>query len=124
MAGRIKRKLQAQKEANAAAWAQAHPVLDEPICPLCGRPIPASEQDAHHWLPKSKGGKATTLLHRICHRHLHALFSETELAHTYNTPETLLTQPEVVKFVAWVKTKPNDFSERTQRSKSWGHAKR
>ena len=35
------------------------------------------------------------MLHRICHRQIHALFSETELARQYNTAEALLAHPEV-----------------------------
>ena len=50
------------------------------VCPICDRPIPDSQKDAHHLIPKSKGGKTTEYLHRICHRQIHALFTETELA--------------------------------------------
>ena len=52
------------------------------ICPLCNRPIPDSEKDAHHLVPKSKGGRETQYLHRVCHRQIHALLTETELAKT------------------------------------------
>ena len=38
------------------------------VCPLCGREIPINEHDAHHLIPKSKGGRKTEFLHRICHR--------------------------------------------------------
>jgi 5-methylcytosine-specific restriction endonuclease McrA len=88
----------------------------DPECPLCGRPIPKSQQDAHHLLPKSRGGRATTLLHRICHRQVHALLSETELARDYASAEALRAHPEVAKFIAWVKTKPPEFSQRARKS--------
>jgi hypothetical protein len=109
--GRIKRRQLAHR-------LDALPRVDggDPVCPLCGRPIPPSEQDAHHMVPKSQGGRATTVLHRICHRQLHALFSEQELAREYASPETLLAHPQVAKFVAWVRTKPPAFRERTRRS--------
>jgi len=94
------------------------PQQSEPLCPLCGRAIPASQRDAHHLVPKSKGGRDTLYLHRICHRQVHALLSETELARTYNTAEALLTHPEVARFVDWVKTKPDDFMERTRKHRS------
>ena len=87
-----------------------------PICPLCERPIPKVQQDAHHLVPKSKGGRQTEYLHRICHRQIHALLTETELARQYATIEALLTHPPLVAFVAWVKSKPNDFYERTRKS--------
>ena len=85
-------------------------------CPLCGRAIPPSQRDAHHLVPKMKGGKVTVPMHRICHRQLHALFSETELAREFSTAPALLAHPEVQKFVAWVRTKPDDFFERTRRA--------
>lgn len=86
------------------------------ICPLCDRTIPDSQKDAHHLIPKSKGGKRTEFLHRICHKQVHALFTETELAVEFNTAEVLRTHPEMQKFIAWVKNKPNDFYEKTRKS--------
>ena len=86
------------------------------VCPLCERKIPPSQRDAHHLVPKSKGGRHTEYLHRICHRQIHALLTETELARQFNSVDALLTHPEVALFVAWVKTKPDDFMERTRKS--------
>ncbi len=89
------------------------------ICPLCGRTIPADQKDAHHLVPKLKGGRETEFLHRICHRQIHALFSEAELAHHYASVEALLEHPEIQKFVAWVKRKPDGFLDRARRSRQW-----
>lgn len=109
MTGHIRRKLLAAQ--------QGLPTLATlPVCPICGRSIPKAQQDAHHFVPKSKGGKATEMLHRICHRQIHALFTETELARRYNTVEALLAHPEMARFVEWVRTKPDDFYERTHKS--------
>jgi len=105
--GRIKR-LQREQRAPIApqSW----------VCPLCDRPIPDTQRDAHHWIPKSKGGKHTTYLHRICHRQIHALFTEAELAKQFNSVDALLAHRDIAVFVAWVKTKPDDFMERTRKS--------
>ena len=84
-------------------------------CPLCERPIPPAQRDAHHLVPRMKGGKLTVAMHRICHRQVHALFSETELARDFSTPQALLASAEIRKFVEWVRTKPDDFYERTRR---------
>ena len=92
------------------------PVQALPVCPVCGREIPPAQQDAHHFVPKSKGGRETTLLHRICHRQIHALFSETELARQFNTAQALLQHPQVQIFVQWVRRKPNDFFEKSRKS--------
>jgi hypothetical protein len=87
-----------------------------PICPLCQREIPAAQSDEHHLVPRLKGGKITTALHRICHRQIHALLSESELAQRYNTVEALLTMPEIQTFVRWVRRKPNDFCDSAKKS--------
>ena len=87
-----------------------------PLCPLCERAIPAAQRDQHHLVPKSKGGRRTEFLHRICHRQVHALLTETELARQYATVDALLGHPELQVFVAWVKTKPVDFFVRTSKS--------
>jgi hypothetical protein len=105
--GRIRRLLQAERLPLA---------ILELICPLCDRTIPSSQRDAHHLVPKSKGGRQTEYLHRICHRQIHALFTETELARQFNSVEALLAHPDIVVFVTWVKTKPDDFMERTRKS--------
>ncbi len=85
-------------------------------CPLCDRVIPPAQVDRHHLVPKSKGGRRTEFMHRVCHRQVHALLTESELAGQYATVEALLQQPEVQAFVAWVKTKPEDFFVRTHKS--------
>lgn len=85
-------------------------------CPLCDRVIPPAQADRHHLVPKSKGGHQTEFLHRVCHRQVHALLTESELARQYATVEALLQHPELQTFVAWVKTKPEDFFVRTYKS--------
>jgi hypothetical protein len=89
---------------------------DDLRCPLCQRLIPPSQRDKHHMVPKSRGGRETAFLHRICHRQIHALFTETELARQYASAEALLQNPEMLAFVAWVKAKPDDFYAPTRKS--------
>jgi hypothetical protein len=87
------------------------------ICPLCDRTIPKSQRDEHHLIPKSHGGRHTAVLHRICHRQIHAVFTETELARQYNTVEQLRLQADMASFIEWVRLKPDDFFERTRKSR-------
>ncbi|MBC8636152.1 HNH endonuclease [Caballeronia sp. EK] len=94
-----------------------HPPQEE-TCALCGRAVPPSERDLHHLVPKSQGGKQTAVLHRICHRQLHALFTEKELAQRYSTVDALLAHEAVHSFVEWVKTKPDSFYQRTRRARA------
>lgn len=85
-------------------------------CPLCDRVIPPAQADRQHLVPKSKGGRRTLFLHRVCHRQGHALLTEGKLAGPYATVEALLQHPELNALVAWVQTKPEDFFVRTHKS--------
>jgi len=82
------------------------------ICPLCGREF-GREVQQHHLVPKSQGGKKTVSLHPICHRKVHALFNEKELARRFATIEALLQNEEIQTFVKWVAGKPPDFYRKT-----------
>ena len=108
MIGKIKKKLLPSKLLE---------VVSAPtLCPICNRNIPVSQKDAHHLIPKSKGGKSTRYLHRICHKQIHALFNENELANIFNTTESLKNHPDMQNFINWVKSKPDAFYEKTAKS--------
>ncbi|WP_344762799.1 HNH endonuclease [Actimicrobium antarcticum] len=111
MIGRIKRK---KNVALPESW--LHKSTQDTVCPLCERPIPGQQKDAHHLVPKSQGGSLTVDLHRICHRQIHALFTETELARQFSTIEHLKQQDEMQRFLKWVKTKPDAFFEKSRKS--------
>ncbi len=89
---------------------------EDPICPLCDRPIPAvARQSQHHLIPKLRGGRSgrAVLLHQICHNEIHAALGETELARTYNSIEALKAHPRLARFIAWVASKPPAFHSPT-----------
>ncbi|MDT8895382.1 hypothetical protein RSO41_12020 [Halomonas sp. I1] len=89
-------------------------------CQLCGRAAPLTR---HHLIPRALHGKAryrrrfdrAERLASIlwvchpCHRHLHAVLSERELAEHYRSREALLGHPEIRAFVEWLATKPAGF---------------
>lgn len=82
------------------------------LCALCGRPIPpGARRSAHHLTPKLRGGKGgpTAEMHQICHNEIHARLTETELARAYSTPEALRAHPELARFIAWVRKRPDGF---------------
>lgn len=93
---------------EVASWdVEPEPVL----CPMCERVIPDDQADAHHLVPKSKGGKKTVGLHRVCHEQIHAIFTDSQLAKKFSTIEAILEDPAVQKFVVWVKSKRPGFSD-------------
>jgi 5-methylcytosine-specific restriction endonuclease McrA len=79
-------------------------------CPLCGRPLVTGKSiDEHHLLPKSQGGRETHTIHRICHRKIHATFTEKELARSYSTWATLRAHEDIAAFIIWVQKKPPEY---------------
>jgi hypothetical protein len=89
------------------------------ICPLCERKILQGYGNDHHLVPKLKGGRNgdTAYMHIICHSKLHSLYSEIELATHYYTIELLRQQPEIQKFVKWIKKRPLTYKDSNKQSK-------
>ena len=91
--------------------------MDDPVCPLCGRPIPAeARQSLHHLVPVLKGGRGggTVLLHAICHNEIHAVLTEAELARAFDTVGKLRRHPKLRRFIAWVARTDPAFHARTR----------
>jgi 5-methylcytosine-specific restriction endonuclease McrA len=82
------------------------------ICPLCDRPL-GQKIEKHHVVPKSKGGRETVSIHPICHRKIHKVFTNTELANL-GSIEALKKHPDIAAFTKWLKRKPPDFYRRTR----------
>jgi hypothetical protein len=113
--GRIKR-----LQSAARTQAQQVKAAEIAICALCDRPIPPALRDAHHLIPKSRRGVSTVFMHRACHKQIHALFTETELAKKYASPHALRAHPEMARFIKWIKDKPSEFNPPTRRSRQKG----
>lgn len=62
-------------------------------------------------------GRETVVLHRICHRKIHSLFTERKLAKHYPSIAALQTHQDVQAFVRWVAGKDPDFYARTATSR-------
>ncbi|QUS34907.1 HNH endonuclease [Falsirhodobacter algicola] len=90
--------------------------MPDPVCPLCLRPIPPDvPQSLHHLVPKLKGGAKgpTVLLHHQCHKEIHAVLTEAELAREFNTLEALRAHPRLRRFADWIAKRPPGFLSRT-----------
>ncbi|MBX7495368.1 HNH endonuclease [Qipengyuania sp. 6B39] len=82
-------------------------------CWLCERPIGWRSED-HHPVPKSKKGRFTVPVHPICHRAIHANFTNAELARIGEDREAMLGNDAIKRFVKWVADKPPDFHAPTR----------
>jgi 5-methylcytosine-specific restriction endonuclease McrA len=87
--------------------------MTDDLCPLCGRPLGTVNIDRHHLVPKSLKGREQFPIHKICHRKIHATFSERELLRAYHTWDALRTHEDIHAFIAWVANKPAGFCTRT-----------
>ena len=86
------------------------------ICPLCERPIASAQRSRHHLIPKAFKGKEVVVLHKICHKKIHSLFTERELLKHYHTISALRNNPDIQHFVQWLSNKPPEFYVATRTS--------
>lgn len=112
MAGRVKR-----KNGLAAAEALREAAFAPERCALCSRPL-GTRTEWHHPVPRSQGGRETVPVHPICHRAIHATFSNQELARTFPDLDAVRAHPEIGRFLRWVSDKPADFHAPTRRRAS------
>ncbi|OYX66729.1 MAG: HNH endonuclease [Sphingomonadales bacterium 32-64-17] len=96
--------------------ASQQPADPSATCWLCGRLLGRRVQ-LHHVVPKAKRGKATVPVHPICHRTIHAHFTNAQLMRLGGAREPLLADVEVAKFLRWIADKPPDFHAPTRRQR-------
>ena len=103
--------------------------MQEPCCALCGRPVPNLTR--HHLVPRTLHKRRRTrdnftraerltviLLCRACHKQIHTLFTESELARDYCTLEALAAHAEVARFVEWIARQPPTVDMRVRRRRA------
>ena len=78
------------------------------ICELCNRSV--SIITKHHLIPLEKGGKKfqTLSLCTTCHKQIHALFTNRELATHYHDLESLKKDNKIIKFLKFIEDIPGD----------------
>jgi len=79
-----------------------------PVCALCERDVPYLTE--HHLIPRSKGKRGQELpvvdLCSACHRQLHVLYTNDELARVLNTVERIRDEPRMQRFLKWIRKQP------------------
>ena len=91
-------------------------VAEPEACWLCARPL-GRRVEWHHTLPKSRGGRDTVPVHPICHRTIHACFTNLDLERHAEAAIPLDTNPEVARFLRWIANKAPDFYAPTRKSR-------
>ena len=86
-------------------------------CELCLRDV--EKLTVHHLIPKQKKGthKPKIAICSACHRQIHALFDNKHLAFELNTLEKLQTEPQMQKFLTWVKKQKSEKRVQVRRQK-------
>ena len=74
------------------------------LCPICETFVGTSK---HHIVPKSKKGKDIVLICDSCHKQIHSIFTNDELAKQFFTIEKLKQNENVQKWIKWRKTHPS-----------------
>jgi len=85
-----------------------------PRCWLCARAL-GQRVEWHHPVPKAKKGKGTVPVHPICHRKIHAHFTNAELARIGEDRDALAAHPAIATFLRWIADKPSDFHAATRK---------
>jgi len=89
-------------------------------CALCERLVPPAMVTKHHLTPREKGGTADdrTPVCRPCHKQIHAVFGNADLARSYATIAQLRAAPELVTFIKWIQKQQPESNFRTEMSNS------
>ena len=103
-------------------------------CELCGR---REHTTRHHLFPRclhrrlrrKKALPGETLHHTVefctpCHKRIHQIFSEKELAEEFHSLERLKADARVNKWLDWIRGKPQGFRPRTESYRRWSARRR
>lgn len=91
------------------------------LCGLCERSVPATT--LHHLVPRAVGRRRGRKAHDLptadlcpdCHRQLHALFPNRELAERLDSISALKAEPRVADFLAWLRKQAGSTRIRIRR---------
>ncbi|MDO6658478.1 HNH endonuclease [Anaerobacillus sp. 1_MG-2023] len=88
------------------------------VCELCGRTV--TKCTLHHLTPREEGGsfKPTAWLCVPCHKQIHALYTNKELAIRLNTITQLKEDDRIRRYLKWIKKQPGTKSVKTKKANS------
>ncbi|WP_409304537.1 HNH endonuclease [Peribacillus sp. SCS-155] len=87
------------------------------VCELCEREN--IELTVHHLTPREEGGShlPTAMLCKACHKQIHAMYSNRELAIRLHTITLLKDDEELKKYLNWIRKQPNTKAVKTRKSR-------
>ncbi|MGP4082660.1 HNH endonuclease [Pseudalkalibacillus sp. R45] len=85
-------------------------------CELCGRQGVTTTE--HHLVPREYGGTFGETAHLCipCHKQVHALFTNEELATLYPDLNSLRNNEKIHKYVKWIRKQPASVIPLTKKS--------
>ena len=89
------------------------------ICELCRREgVPKVTE--HHLIPREEGGKdgEVTWLCESCHKQIHALYTNKELAIRLNTLDSLESDDKISKYLKYIRKQPASKKVKVRKSKN------
>ncbi|MFH7030613.1 MAG: HNH endonuclease [Heteroscytonema crispum UTEX LB 1556] len=88
-------------------------------CELCEREV--DKLTIHHLIPKQKKGQHGPKINicSACHRQIHTLFDNRRLAQELHSPEKLKNEPQMHKFLAWVRKQDPNKKVKVHRKESF-----
>lgn len=86
------------------------------LCELCGRN--GVDTTVHHLLPKEMGGTfgETADLCIPCHKQIHALYTNEEIAARLATLKDLRQDEKLLRFIKWLRKQPPTKIMKTKKS--------
>lgn len=89
----------------------------EGTCELCHRENVVLTK--HHLLPREEGGKEEHIAYicEACHKHIHALYTNRELAIRLNTIKDLQEDEKIAKYLKFIKKQPSSKKVRSRKSR-------
>ena len=87
-------------------------------CAVCEREV---ETTRHHLTPKNRKESPVAQICGPCHRQIHAVFTNHELKHRFNTVADLKESEEMQKFASWIRktNKEHVQVDETERVSDW-----
>lgn len=91
-------------------------------CELCGRD--EVKITVHHLVPREYGGNhgETAQLCIPCHKQIHSLFTNAELAAVLNTVRALRENEQMTKYIKWIRKQPSSRLPKIKKS-NWKNKK-